>query len=248
MRSTTSERKLELAGETARTGEARADPLKTDLELARKRADNASTVTMAAPVGANDLLCIAFPRHEAVDGNAGEGSKDPDAVTQQNAAGRVPALEIVTATTAAARAMATEVNLSQALKAVAELKARCALAQARQSQVERESTVRVDKLKRELEEATENGPKASRIPHSVYWMTSDVCSAADKRPYCISRGRRQFSWILTTVFVIVRTRLHVESASLACCAVATFSSRCSYPPPEQMEPEKTDRLRNKCVM
>lgn len=66
-----------------------------------------------------------------------------------------------TAVAAAARADAAEIALSEALESVEELEARCARAQARELQAGRQAATRVEELKRELEEVTENGPKVS---------------------------------------------------------------------------------------
>ena len=58
-----------------------------------------------------------------------------------------------------------ETALSDALEAVEELEARCALAHARELEVTRKASARIDKLTRELEEANENGPKAVSYTH-----------------------------------------------------------------------------------
>lgn len=73
-----------------------------------------------------------------------------------------PSTAVVGATAAAeSRAAAAETALSEALEAVEELETRCASAQAREAEVGREASARVDELVQELQEATENGPKVA---------------------------------------------------------------------------------------
>lgn len=73
-------------------------------------------------------------------------------------------------TAAEARAAAAEAALSKALEAVEELESRCAQAQAREREVERKSAAQMEVLKREWEEATSNGPKASSRKYSLAVM------------------------------------------------------------------------------
>lgn len=71
---------------------------------------------------------------------------------------------------AAARAAKAETALSEALEAVEELEARCAAAQARESEVVREADARINELVKELEEANDLGAQvlSARYACEVY--------------------------------------------------------------------------------
>lgn len=126
------EQRLEQAGEIKRTVEARAETLEDKLEDTRQGAIG-TRVWAPAVAAAADSCAI--------------GAEQPS--------------KILADTAAEARAAASEAALSEALTAVEELESRCAQAQARELEIERESAAQIEALKRKWEEATSNGPKAS---------------------------------------------------------------------------------------
>eukprot|EP00903_Cladosiphon_okamuranus_P011234 g10598.t1 len=90
------------------------------------------------------------------------GPSTADAIAHGIAAGsQAPGATATAAAAAAARAAKAETALSEALEAVEELEARCAAAQARESEAVRQADARVEELVRERDEANGQGAKAA---------------------------------------------------------------------------------------
>lgn len=175
------EKQLEHASKALREAEARADALTTDLQETRQE-KTCGTIQFLAPTtsavtGAQCGPAISQPS-EASATTATEMSERLPSVhsapsatpadekgecVQQHSTALVDTAAAASVRAAEARATKTEAALNEALEAVEELEARCASAQARQREIERELGATIEAMGGKLEEANSNGPKASSI-------------------------------------------------------------------------------------
>ncbi|CAN0055769.1 unnamed protein product [Ectocarpus sp. 12 AP-2014] len=173
------EEKLKLEG---RVVDLERQLQKADEAVHRAKGDGAPTPPVTPrPPDAEAGDGVATQKPERVDAATQAAEPKAGATIAESAATTAAATAAATAT-AVRRAANAEAALATALEEAEDLEARCALAQARESEAKREANERVNKLARELEEANDHGPQAAlrALLEESAWRssTADAASAA----------------------------------------------------------------------
>ncbi|CAM9932857.1 unnamed protein product [Ectocarpus sp. 6 AP-2014] len=151
-----------------------------DEAVHRAKGDDAPTPPVTPrPPDAEADDGVPTPKPERVD--AATQAAEPKAGAANAESAATTATATATATAAAVkRAANAEAALATALEEAEELEARCALAQARESEAKREANERVNELARELEEANDHGPQAAlrALLEESAWRSSAVATAS----------------------------------------------------------------------